>query len=148
MGTRAVVHVDLRPFHIGKDVWIATHWDGYPKGLGKTLQKTIKSELSIIRKGKYFTEYLGSALQKAVGKAAAEHSIDYMTTDGKEEFDKIYGDWAEYLYEVTPKGELKIKELTGSWDEHKGESPSKWKVLKTYSFDKKTRSKRKLKQVV
>lgn len=144
MGTRAVVHVDLQPFSIGKDVWIATHWDGYPEGLGKTLKNEIQSELSKIR-GKYFNAYLGSALQKAVGKAAAEHSIDYMTTDGKKEFDKRYGDWAEYLYEVTPKGELKVKKLEGSWDEHKGKLPSKWEVLKTYSF---TKSKRKLKEVV
>jgi hypothetical protein len=71
-----------------------------------------------------------------------------MTTDGKKEFDKGYGDWAEYLYEITPKGELKVKKLEGSWDEHKGKSSAKWETLKSYSFDKKARGKRKLKEVV
>jgi len=145
MGTRAVVHVDLRPFSIGKDVWIATHWDGYPKGLGETLKKALNEE---IKKTKGEKAFLGSAIQKAVSKASAEHSIDLMTTDGKADFDKRYGDFAEYLYEIEPTGELKVKPLSGSWDKYKGKSPAEWKTLKKYSFDKKARSKKQLRNVV
>jgi hypothetical protein len=123
MGTRAVVHVDLQPLGIGKDVWIATHWDGDPDSLGKDLVKTIKDEVK--RQGS--NVHMGDALQVAVWKAAAEHSIDLSTTSGKKEFDKMYGDFAEYQYEVGKKGKVKVRPIGGEWG--KQTKIGKWKKL-------------------
>jgi len=143
MGTRAVVHADLHPFGIDKDIWIATHWDGYPEGLGETLKRSLDEEILKVRQNK---TTLGGAIEKAVGKACAIHSIDEMSTDGKANF--RYGDFAEYLYEIDPTGKLKVKPLTGSWSEHKGKIPTAWKTLKKYSFDKNARSMKQLNKVI
>lgn len=123
MGTRAVVHVDLMPFHIGKNIFIATHWDGDPISLGKNLKAKIAEETKGIKKKD--TEF-GMALQRAVWKAAADHSIDSSTTGGKESFDKIYGDFAEYEYEILPDGRIKVRERSGEWQDNK---TGNWKRL-------------------
>ena len=123
MGTRAVVHVDLQPFGIGKDIWIATHWDGDPDWLGKSLKNAIKAEIKLAKKQyahdwkSFKNSAMGSALSKAIWKGAADHSIDFSTTDGKAEFDKMYGDYAEYEYEITKTGKIKYREREGSWGE-------------------------------
>ena len=145
MGTKAVVHVDLRPVNYGKDVWIATHWDGYPEGLGESLKEEIKKEISRAKeKMKKFDAKgkidMGAVLEKAVWKGAAEHAIDTSSTDGKSEFDKLYGDWAEYEYDVDAKtGKIKVRERTGDWQSAKIGS---WKSLE------KALAKEKLKKVV
>jgi hypothetical protein len=139
MGTRAVVHVDLRPVGYGKDVWIATHWDGYPKGLGESLKEEIKKEISRAKEGRREID-MGAVMEKAVWKGAAEHAIDTSTTDGKAEFDKLYGDWAEYEYDVdAKKGKIKVRERSGDWQSAKIGS---WKSLET------ALAKEKLKKVV
>lgn len=121
MGTRAVVHVDLMPFHIGKNIFIATHWDG--DALGKKLKAKIAEETEGLKKKDI---EFGMALQRAVWKAAADHSIDFSTTDGKQSFDKLYDDWAEYEYVVNPDGTIKVRERTGSWRENR---TGNWKRL-------------------
>jgi len=136
MGTRAVVHADLRPLGYDKDIWIATHWDGYPDGLGKNLAKAIKSEIETFKnrfpKIKKKDYEWGSIIQKAVIKTSAEHSIDEFTNEGKEDFDKKYGDWAEYEYEVyfdkkRLKPIIKFRERSGLWKEAK---VGEWKLLR------------------
>lgn len=141
MGTRAVVHVNLEPFHYGKDIWIATHWDGYPEGLGKTLERELSRAVKRVQEGK---DDLGGALQKAVFKASAEHHIDLVSVDGMENFDKEYGDWAEYIYEIDKDLNLKVKKTSGLWGERE-EQPN-WKVLR--SFKDATRSAKKLREMV
>ena len=126
MGTRAVVHTDLRPAGIGKDIWIATHWDGDPASLGSDLRREI-----ILQKKKWKKDYstlkpnMGSIIQEAVVRASAGHSIDEMSTSGKSNFN--YGDFAEYEYEIDAKtGKIKVRERMGQWSENKAK---KWKQL-------------------
>jgi hypothetical protein len=127
MGTRAVIHVDLNPLSYGKDIWIATHWDGNPEQLGKSLKQAIEKEISDAKKeGKKGETNMGDILQKAVWKAAADRHIDTSTTSGKKEFNRIYGDWAEYEYDVNPDGTIKVRERSGSWRENK---TGNWKRL-------------------
>jgi hypothetical protein len=126
MGTRAVVHADLQPLSYGKDLWIATHWDGDPAFLGKELAIEIREE---IRKGGI--DYggknpdIGSSIQKAVGRVCANHHIDEYRFD-RADFDKSYDDFAEFLYEVLPDGSVRFKRLDNSWLERK---ESVWKKI-------------------
>lgn len=107
MGTRAVVHLSMEGTSVGKDIWIATHWDGYPEQLGKDL-----AELG--RKLKT-AERPDDMLQTDGVAVTAKRHIDEMTTDGETEFNRRYSDWAEWFYEVTPDGKVKVVELSGSW---------------------------------
>lgn len=135
METRAVVHADLRPYNYGKDVWIATHWDGYPQSLGKNLQEALDNEVKdykkVFKKKDVKDFDWGSIIQKAVVKASANHHIDEMSTDGKKEFDERYGDWAEYEYDIsvnkkTGKVIIKFRPRAGAWHEA---TIGKWKML-------------------
>lgn len=114
MGTRAVVRANLEPFNYGKDIFIATHWDGMPDSLGQDLVKKIKKNL---RKGdpKNLSVDLGGSLQEAVFEATASHHIDTVSTIGEEEFNEKYGDWAEYVYRITPDGGVQYTEASGAW---------------------------------
>jgi hypothetical protein len=131
VGTRAVVHVNLEPVNYGKDIWIATHWDGDPDSLGKDLKKSITEEIAERKKSPHVEKPsdvdMGSVLQTAVVKAVASHHIDLMSVEGKKDFDKQYGDWAEYEYEIDPKtGKIKFREREGEW---KTAKIGKWKKL-------------------
>jgi hypothetical protein len=124
MGTRAVVHY-------GSD-WIATHWDGNPKNLGKDLQGQISKEINAEKKkwGKEWNKMKNiaqpHALHKAIFKAGADHQIDFVSTLGKKDFDKLYGDFAEYEYEVNEKGKIKVRPRSGDWQ---NASTGEWKKL-------------------
>jgi len=128
MGTRAVVHVDLRPVGYGKDIWIATHLDGNPENLGKDLRKEIAFQKNEFKRN--FPSIpldMGSILQKAVARASALHNIDLMSVDGKGEFP--YGDYADYQYEVDAKtGKVKVRTLQGEWGSSI-QKIGKWKQL-------------------
>lgn len=124
MGTRAVVHCDLQTVGYGKDLWIATHWDGTPDCLGKDLIEEVNKQIAIHHK-LYDDVYkdgrivdLGSCFQKGVGHACVEHHIDEYSSRGLEGFD--YGDFAEYLYTVswdekTQKVKVHTEKLSGEW---------------------------------
>jgi len=118
MGTRAVTHFKLG--HTGKDIWVATHWDGYPDQLGKDLK-----ELAVrVRKVEGLKR--DDILQEqGVGVLAKRH-IDYMSVDGEDEFNRHYGDWAEWFYELDDKGKLTKKAMSGEW---KGSPLSKGAVF-------------------
>lgn len=102
MGTRAVVRANLHPHNVGKDIFIGTHWDGNPDVLGETLKKSIKKELEEVKDRE--VEDVGGAIQRGVFKGAADHHIDTVSTLGEEEFNQKYGDFAEYVYRITPEG--------------------------------------------
>lgn len=110
MGTRAVVRADIRPFDYGKDIFIATHWDGDPEYLGESLRDALKNEVETEVKRKEGRDEprfdLGGIVQRAVFKGAAEHHIDKVTTIGEDDFDD-YGDFAAYYYKITPEGLIK-----------------------------------------
>jgi hypothetical protein len=102
-------------------------------GLGESLKNAIRDEISKSKKEygknwkKYSSSVLGSVMQTAVWKGSAEHAIDFSTTSGKEEFDKMYGDWAEYEYEVDAKtGKIKYRTRSGEWQKA---VIGKWKSL-------------------
>jgi hypothetical protein len=117
MGTRAVVHVNLEPLGYGKDIWIATHWDGYPSVLGRDLKLAISKELNRAKKEKSTDK--GGFLQAGVYKGVADRSIDAVSTDGKKEFDKLYDDFAEYEYEILPDGKVRVRHQKDTWKEDK-----------------------------
>jgi hypothetical protein len=129
MGTRAVVKCNNR-------VWIATHWDSYPKksGLGQSLLKELRKKFTVDEGDQqYFDVSRSSEANKACWKAAADHSIDQATTQGSLEFDKIYGDYAEYEYRIVHDengskcSKVQYRKLDGEW---KGSQTSNgWKDL-------------------
>jgi hypothetical protein len=118
MGTRAVTHFKLG--HTGKDIWVATHWDGYPEQLGKDLKELAGK----VRKAK--DEKADDILQEQGVAVLAKRHIDYMSVDGEDEFNKRYGDWAEWFYELDDKGKLTKKSLSGEW---KGSPLNKYKQM-------------------
>jgi hypothetical protein len=125
MGTGAVVHY-------GSD-WIATHWDGDPKNLGKDLQKQITKEVNEAKKhwGKEWNKMksivIQGAFHRAVFKTGADHQIDFVSTMGKKDFDKQYGDYGEYEYEIDSNtGKIKFREREGDWSKGKAGA---WKKL-------------------
>jgi len=141
MGTRAVVHVDLRKVGYGKDIWIATHWDGHPETLGKNLKQAIETEKKV--RGKDWKKDMGGLMQTAIGKATAEHHIDSYSLS-KEDFNKQYGDYAQFEYEINPKtGKIKFRPLKGFWLENP--QKGKWKSL---NEERKARDSKKIKKVV
>jgi len=100
MGTRAVVSID-------EELFVATHWDGYPAGIGCHLLEVHKVEDII--------------------EAVREHSINFVRKDlivicqvlqpniKVEDIDN-YGDWAEYQYDFNSiTGAWKFRKLSGSW---------------------------------
>lgn len=127
MGTRAVVHVDLNPVGYEKDIWIATHWDGNPESLGADLKKAIAKEIyTAKKKGSAFVSNMGGILQKAVWKGSADHHIDASSVNNKREFDELYDDFAEYEYDISPKGKIKVRKRKGTWSENRA---GEWKKL-------------------
>jgi len=100
MGTRAVSHVNLWSLGYGKDIYIATHWDGYPEDLGTRLKEAIETELK--KHAEKFNNLLdlGAVLQKAIFKACADHHIDEISTYNIEEFLNRYNDFAIYFYDI------------------------------------------------
>jgi len=151
MGTRAVIHADLGKVGYGKDIWIATHYDGNPEKLGRDIVNSIKEEVSKWKKsfGKDMNIDMGHIIQSAIVKASAEHHIDSMSTTGKKDFTKMYDDFAEYEYEVMPDGTVKVRTLDGFFTKAK---KGEWEKLKgsipVFSMLKKEISKKKLKEMI
>ena len=121
MGTRAVVRVNLEPLQVGKDIVIATHWDGYPDVLGENLVEEIKKETQKrAKKGRDITTHTrADILQTAIYKGASESHIDYVNLHGLDAFNDNYGDWAEYVYKINPDGTVEYTEgrdALSNWD--------------------------------
>jgi len=130
MGTRAVVNFS--------NIWIATHWDGYPDsvGLGQTLIQCLEHEITKAKeywKEHYNSTALLSAVDKAVWKACADHQIDFCTTTGPDDFNKIYDDYAKFEYHVSidpvnPTYYVKYRERQGAWTDPEAVVGT-WKTL-------------------
>lgn len=134
MGTRAIITKNGKEF-------IATHWDGYPDGLGRDLlgnktddeiikvaeqhsidcaDKDILSEVNKQRyeeiakktKGKYSVKDIAELHKKGqVIVFGAMASSDYPIEDIK-----LYGDHAEYQYDLKD-GKWRFRSIYGSWHE-------------------------------
>ena len=88
MSDFAIVHADLRPFGLWKDIWILTHWGGVH--LGDVLADIIEVELLSVENepqipglqlvleivGDLGGNNINSVLQRAVWKAAAHFHIN------------------------------------------------------------------------
>ena len=84
MSDFAIVHADLRPFGLWKDIWILTHWGGVH--LGDVLADIIEAEFLSVENEpqipglQLVLEIVGnnidSVLQRAIWKAAAHFHIN------------------------------------------------------------------------
>ena len=120
MGTRAIVKFEGK---VTPNVIIATHWDGYPEGLGKDLKESISQYKKRAQKAAkrlkisdrstkemWEEEYI----KKAVLHTCVDHFIDEQS-NSISDFNKKYDDYAEYEYVVNYKGKIKYREREGSW---------------------------------
>lgn len=143
MGTRAAVSCNSRD-------WIATHWDGYPKnGLGSSLLKELRQKFTVAPGDAHYFDKHGKA-RSACWRAAADHSIDFATTSGEAEFNRIYGDFAEYEYKMSVASDANcatVKYRAHGISEWKGSSPGNgWKELGKVCLKARKKSVRKRKK--
>ena len=126
MGTRAVIRV-------GQGIRIATHWDGNPDSLGKDLATRIpaavKRRVEEIKVSEDIVRH--QEVVKTTWCVAAEHSIDFATTAGEANFRKIYDDFAEYEYEVSPTDMSVRGRACGRTDQDPERKCSPWRDVKT-----------------
>ena len=120
MGTRAVLRCNLEPFSYGKDLWLATHWDGMD--VGNTLAEYLKVEFAREheRNKDLKLRDLGGSIQKACVKTAGEHHMDAASVDGEALFNQQYGDFAEYEWRLKPNTNkncvvIEHRKLSGEW---------------------------------
>lgn len=125
MGTRAIITIDEKPL-------IATHWDGYPDGLGNGLinAKTIADIVAVAdRKTIDFANLnlpeIRSHLE--IRKAHIENKKDWGIISA-EDWDigsiENYGDFAEYQYDLHQYS-WRVRSLSGKWPESK-DNAGKW----------------------
>lgn len=127
MGTRAVISIN------GKLI-IATHWDGYPSGLGKDIFKAFTREEIIEAANKRNIDFAIRSIMDQINaprikELAKKHNMtedaiirgyrkgivtadDYLVGDIRN-----YGDFAEYQYDLTD-GEWKYRTVNGAWSEN------------------------------
>lgn len=145
MGTRSIITVKGKPF-------IATHWDGYPMGMGANLLKA-KTIAQVVKVADHhsidFADTDHPALKPfmearivAIAKKAKKpvkyikdlHARGRMITFGvmsPEDYliDSIknYGDFAEWQYDYD-NGKWKVRELHGEWPKSK-KSAGAWTTI-------------------
>ena len=135
MGTRALITINQKPF-------IATHWEGYPSALGKSLLGITDKKDIIVAAEERSIDFACAEVCKKVNKkrfaeiaaktkgAKREYSpteIEQLHKQGKHiEFSlmcagdypigsiKNYGDWAEYQYDLQ-NGKWYFRPLSGSY---------------------------------
>lgn len=133
MGTRAVIRFEGKPV-------FATHFDGYPEGLGKELADAKpKSSADIFRVAK---KHQIDASDPKFAKQIDERNARLISKRDKIPYAKVkkafargkgigrvvwtpenypagnikqYNDWAEYEYDVDKNGNVKVRELRGGW---------------------------------
>ena len=125
MGTRALITKNGKPF-------IATHWDGYPTGLGADLlnKKTISEIIKVAKK--HQIDFADSSVQKNLNAErikylAKKHNLSIAeikkgtrrgniteAEDWEIETIKGYGDWAEYQYDLR-NGKWYFRQLSGAY---------------------------------
>lgn len=134
MGTRAMISIDGKPM-------FATHWDSYPESLGKELQKLKKKDIPNLLKvaSKHSINFADKSLvgisEKMMRKRLkGQAGYEWLFHKGQHFVDdiKIYGDYAEYQYDVDSKtGKIKFREISGAWDDPK-KTAGNWKNLASY----------------
>ena len=127
MGTRAIITMEGKPI-------IATHWDGYIKGLGADLLEM--PDLSIDSIIKVAEKHEIDFIKPAIGKRVKEERLQELATKHNLSVDKIkdgyrrgvviasddyeignikiYDDSAEYQYDIRADG-IYYRELSGCW---------------------------------
>ena len=126
IGTRAIISIEGKPM-------LATHWDGYPSSLGLDLLHCDRSIKAVVEVAKSHTidaadAWLIEMLNRERIKQLAEKHLltvqeikdgkrrgNVICADDHEIVDiRIYGDWAEYHYDLCEK-EVYFRPLDGWW---------------------------------
>ena len=114
---------------------LATHWDGYPSSLGRDLLNCDRSIEAVVEVAKAHTidaadpKVLETLNRERVSELAEKHRLtadeikagarrgNVMCADDFEIRNiSIYGDWAEYQYDIRGK-EIHFRRLRGWWPE-------------------------------
>jgi hypothetical protein len=147
MGTRAIITIDGKPA-------IATHWDGYLKGLGQDLldmpDTTTKSVIEVAKKHciDFIESKIGRKLkQERLEELCKKHNLpldkikegyrrgSIISNDDYEMGNiKIYDDCAEYQYDIRADG-IYFRPLHGCWQESQ-HSTIKFKKLNKVNINR------------
>lgn len=132
MGTRAIITMNGDPI-------IATHWDGYPEGLGEDLKgimpdTTIEAIIAVAEKHSidFIRNDIGEKVKaQRLNELVKKHNLSLAeikegkrrgAVTGNDDYEigdiAIYDDWAEYQYDVRPDG-IYCRELHGTWQQHR-----------------------------
>jgi hypothetical protein len=126
IGTRAIISFDGKPM-------LATHWDGYPSSLGRDLLNCDRSINAVIEAAKTHTidsadsSLLNTLNGERIRQLAEKHQLtvqeikagkrlgNVICADDYEIADmRVYGDWAEYQYDIRGK-DIHFRRLRGWW---------------------------------
>jgi hypothetical protein len=138
IGTRAIISIE------GKSM-LATHWDGYPSSLGADLLHCERSARAVIEVAKAHTidaadpRILVALNGERVNALAEKHrlTVDEIKAGARrgnvicaDDYEigniSLYGDWAEYQYDLRGK-EIHFRRLRGWWpDSLKQAAPFKF----------------------
>jgi hypothetical protein len=147
MGTRAIITMEGKPI-------IATHWDGYLKGLGEGLLSMPDTSIKTIIKTaeKHCIDFIDAK----IGKQVKEHRLQELCSKHNLTIDKIkegyrkgsiisnddyeignikiYDDFAEYQYDIRTDG-IYFRSLSGCWQESQ-HTTNKFQKLSTEIINK------------
>jgi hypothetical protein len=126
IGTRAIISIEGKPM-------LATHWDGYPSSLGADLLHCERSARAVIDVAKAHTidaadpRILETLNRERVSDLAEKHrlSVDEIKAGVRrgnvicaDDYEigniSLYGDWAEYQYDIRGE-EVYFRPLADCW---------------------------------